>query len=139
MDKNTLIKEAMTARQMSYSPYSHFKVGAALLGIDGKIYRGCNIEGASFSPTTCAERTALLKAVSEGVKEFTAIAVIGGHESEINEVSTYAAPCGVCRQFLYEFNDGEMTVIIAKSENDYTEMKLKDLLPLAFTPKDLEV
>lgn len=138
MDYTFLIFHALKARQKSYSPYSGYKVGAALLGVNDEIFMGCNIECASFSPTTCAERTAILKAVSEGVQAFKAIAIVGGVAAEEYEVSTYAAPCGVCRQMLYEFDDGEMTVIVAKSETDYQTYQLKDLLPLAFTPKDLQ-
>ena len=96
-----LIAQALTARTFSYSPYSHFQVGAALLTKDGKIYSGCNIENAAYGPSNCAERTAIFKAVSEGQLEFAAIAITGGKEGEHD----YAAPCGVCRQVMMEFCD----------------------------------
>lgn len=90
-----LINEAFAARRMAYTPYSHFQVGAALLTADGKIYRGCNIENAAYTPTNCAERTAFFKAVSEGEREFTAIAIVGGAEDATE--FDWCAPCGVCR------------------------------------------
>ena len=134
MDKKILIKQAIDAREMSYSPYSKFKVGAALLSDDGNVFTGCNIENASYTPTNCAERTAVFKAVSQGVKKFKAIAVVGGFES----ISEYCFPCGVCRQVLQEFcNPETFTIIVAKAENDYKEYKLKDLLPHGFGPEDL--
>lgn len=134
MDYHLLIKEAFSAREMSYSPYSKFKVGAALLSVDGEIFSGCNIENAAFTPTNCAERTALFKAVSQGVKNFSAIAVVGGFENS----SEYCYPCGVCRQVLQEFcSSKDFTIIIAKNENEYKEYKLKDLLPHGFGPDDL--
>ncbi len=134
--KNELITKALEARKNSYSPYSGFGVGAALLGKSGKIYQGCNIESASYSPTNCAERTALFAAVAQGEREFTAVAVVGGKGYD-NVPEDFAAPCGVCRQALYEFNNGDMVVIIAKSTEDYKELTLKELLPLAFTPASL--
>ena len=93
-----LVKTALSMRKMSYTPYSHFNVGAALLGADGKIYTGCNIENASYTPTNCAERTAFFKAISEGVRDFTAIAIAGGKE-DATELD-YCPPCGVCRQVM---------------------------------------
>ena len=95
-----LIRYALSMRKMSYTPYSHFNVGAALLAKNGKIYTGCNIENASFTPTNCAERTAFFKAVSEGVKEFDAIAIVGGPDGA--EELQYCSPCGVCRQVMSE-------------------------------------
>ncbi len=134
MDIKILIKQAIDAREMSYSPYSKFKVGAALLSDDGNVFTGCNIENASYTPTNCAERTAVFKAVSQGVKKFKAIAVVGGFES----ISEYCFPCGVCRQVLQEFcNPETFTIIVAKTENDYKEYKLKELLPHGFGPEDL--
>ena len=96
MDKKALIEQAIAARENAYTPYSHFKVGAALLGRSGRVYTGCNVENAGYTPTNCAERTALFKAVSEGEREFEAIAIVGSMEGEKNELVT--GPCGVCRQ-----------------------------------------
>ena len=104
-----LVEQALEARNRSYAPYSHFMVGAALLTNDGKVYQGCNIENASFSPTVCAERTAFFKAISEGDREFVKIAVVGSPEGEVDR---YAAPCGVCRQVMTEFCDPETFEII---------------------------
>lgn len=135
MDSTVLIKEALLARDMSYSPYSGFSVGAALLAKNGKIYRGCNIENSSYTPTNCAERTAFFKAVSEGVKEFEGIAIVGGKQGEITD---YCAPCGVCRQVMMEFcNPKEFKIILAKNEADYKELTLKQMLPFGFGPNEL--
>ena len=131
-----LIKKAIEARKFAYAPYSGFCVGAALLTADGEIFTGCNVENAAYSPTNCAERTAVFKAVSEGKKDFIAIAIIGGLGHE-GKTENYTAPCGVCRQVLAEFNDGSMKVILAKDENDFKEYTLAELLPLSFTPKSL--
>ena len=131
MDNQQLIALAMKAREKAYAPYSHFAVGAALLTKEGQVYTGCNIENASYGATNCAERTAIFKAVSEGAKEFIKIAIVGGKVGE--ELTEYAYPCGVCRQVMAEFCDvKEMTVLIAKSENEYVEKKLDELLPLSF-------
>ena len=131
MDNQQLIALAMKAREKAYAPYSHFAVGAALLTKEGQVYTGCNIENASYGATNCAERTAIFKAVSEGAKEFIKIAIVGGKAGE--EITEYAYPCGVCRQVMAEFCDvKEMTVLIAKSENEYVEKKLDELLPLSF-------
>jgi len=135
MDYKQLAKTAIQAKAMSYSPYSGFSVGAALLGSDGKVYTGCNIESAAFSPTCCAERTALVKAVSEGVYDFTAIAIAGGPTKTTQ--SEYCYPCGMCRQMLYEFGGDELQVIVAKSEDDYNVHTLAELLPHGFGRKDL--
>lgn len=125
-----LIEQAIAAREFSYSPYSHFKVGAALLTEDDKIYTGCNIESVSFSPTCCAERTAFFKAVSEGEKKFKAIAIVGAKEGENLD---YCAPCGVCRQVMAEFcEENDFVIILAKSLEDYKVYTLRELLPLAF-------
>lgn len=135
MDAKILIRNAIEAMQMSYSPYSNFKVGAALLAKNGQIYQGCNIESASYTPTNCAERTAFFKAVSEGVKEFEAIAVVGGLDGNITSL---ASPCGVCRQVMMEFcNPKTFQVLIAIDEENYVQHSLEEILPLGFGPKDL--
>ena len=133
-DKN-LIKQALEARGKSYSPYSHFRVGAAILTEDGKLYTGCNIENAAFSPTNCAERTAIFKAVSEGKQKFVKIAIVGGKEGETID---YCPPCGVCRQVLREFvNPQQFQVILAKSETEYKVYTLSQLLPEDFGPNNI--
>ena len=135
MDNKTLVKEALAAREMAYIPYSHFAVGAALLTKEGKIYRGCNIENAAFGPTNCAERTAFFKAVSEGEKEFAAIAIVGGPKD--NPPADYCYPCGVCRQVMAEFCTDDFVVIIGKTEDDYRVHSLNDVLPFTFREPDL--
>lgn len=131
-----LIKAAIKAREHSYSPYSHFKVGAALLVKSGKLYTGCNVECAAYSPTNCAERTAFFKAVSEGEKEFDSIAVVGGYDDKPLEL---CPPCGVCRQVMAEFCHPEFfRIICAKSENDYAVYTLRELLPESFGPSNLK-
>ena len=131
-----LIKAAIEARRKSYSPYSHYQVGAALLTADGQIVTGCNIENAAYGPSNCAERTAFFKAVSEGIREFTAIAIVGSPEGE--ELTQYAYPCGVCRQVMREFCEPErFRIIVAKSEEDYRVMTLAALLPESFGPENL--
>ena len=130
-----LIRIAADARKSAYAPYSQFTVGAALLGADAKIYTGCNIENAAFTPGNCAERTAIFKAVSEGVKEFDAICIVGGMNKKLEE---YAAPCGVCRQVMMEFCDPEtFQIILAVSKDKYDIFALKELLPLGFGPANL--
>ncbi len=132
----TLIEEALKAREYSYSPYSNYMVGAAVLTAEGEIYTGCNIENAAYGPTNCAERTAVFKAVSEGKREFTAIAVVGGKRGSSGD---YAAPCGVCRQVLMEFcNPEQMQVIVAKSTEEYKVFTLAQLLPEGFGAANLE-
>ena len=126
--KKELINKAYEAMQHSYSPYSGFKVGAALLTKNARIYTGCNIENSAFSPTCCAERTAFFKAVSEGEREFCAIAIIGGKNGEITD---YCYPCGVCRQVMAEFCDGDFEIITACPEG-IKSYKLENLLPEAF-------
>ena len=128
--KKELIRAALTARKMAYTPYSHYQVGAALLAENGEIISGCNIENASYGATCCAERTAVFKAVSEGKRRFHAIAIAGGLEGE--EPVDYAYPCGICRQVLNEFGGEELTVIVAKSVTDYREHTLGELLPHGF-------
>lgn len=137
MDDRKLVEIALEARKMSYAPYSHFKVGAALLAKNGTVYKGCNIENASYTPTNCAERTAFFKAVSEGVKDFDAIAIVGGSE-DTKELSI-CAPCGVCRQVMMEFCDPKTFRIILGSEvNDMRVYTLEELLPLGFGPDNLK-
>ena len=132
-----LVEKAMKAMEMSYSPYSGFKVGACLLTSDGEYYTGCNIENAAYTPTNCAERTAFFKAVSEGERSFTAIAIAGGAE-DAKELE-YCSPCGVCRQVMMEFCDPEtFQVVLVKSETEYQVFTLQEILPLGFGPKDLE-
>lgn len=130
MTREELIKKAFEVRENAYVPYSHFKVGAALLTTSGKVYTGCNVESASYGGTNCAERTALFKAVSEGEKDYKAIAVVG-------DPTTYTFPCGICRQVLVEFGT-DLEVIVARTENDYQVFTLEELLPHSFTPKDLD-
>ncbi len=130
-----LIKKALDMRNFSYTPYSHFKVGAAILAQNGNVYTGCNIENASFTPSNCAERTAFFKAVSEGVKEFSAIAIVGGPE-DATELE-YCPPCGVCRQVMSEFCRDDFTIIVAKSVDEYKTYTLSENLPDRFGPKDL--
>ncbi len=125
-----LILAALDARKTAYTPYSHYRVGAALLASDGEIICGGNIENASYGATNCAERTAVFKAVSEGKRSFKAIAVAGGLEGE--EPSDYAYPCGICRQVLSEFAEKDFKVIVAKSVSEYQEYTLKELLPYSF-------
>ena len=131
MDYKTLIKEAEKALEFSYSPYSNFSVGAALLCGDGSIYTGCNIENASYPAGNCAERTAVFKAVSSGKRDFKAIAVVGGREGKITD---YCPPCGICRQVLSEFcGDGFKIVLF----NGFKEkvLTLAEILPYGFTEK----
>lgn len=138
MDKKQiqeLIGTAVEQLAYSYVPYSHFHVGAALLAKNGTVYRGCNIENAAYTPSNCAERTAFFKAVSEGVKEFSAICVVGGKNGELTE---YAPPCGVCRQVMMEFCDPEeFEVILATDADHYQVFRLKELLPMGFGPGNL--
>lgn len=136
-DVKKLIREALAARKNSYSPYSNYGVGAALLSKSGKIYRGCNIESATYTPTNCAERTAVFSAVAEGVKDFVAIAVVGGRNDK--EIADFAFPCGVCRQVLREFcHPKDFKVIIAKSEDEYMIKTLEEILPYSFSTENLD-
>jgi len=135
IDFKELIKKAINARNYAYIPYSNFAVGAALLTESGKIYDGSNIENASFTPTNCAERTAVFKAVSEGERKFKAIAVVGGKANE--SISEYITPCGVCRQVLAEFCDENFIIISAKNEDDYKIYTLKDLFPGSFSKESV--
>ena len=134
MTPNELIKKAYEAQKFSYSPYSGFQVGAALLTKSGKVYTGCNIENAAFSPTNCAERTAVFKAVSEGETSFEAIAVVGNKKDAPKEEWEFCTPCGVCRQVLLEFVDPqEFEVIVGKGEEIH-KFTLSQLLPESFSP-----
>lgn len=128
MDDKKLIQEALKSKEDAYVPYSKFHVGAALLTRGGEVFTGCNIEIASYSPTICAERTAIFKAVSEGAKDIDTIAIVGD--------AGFTYPCGVCRQVIREFGK-DARIIIAKSEEDYKVYKLEDLLPHSFGPEDL--
>ena len=131
-----LIVSAIAARKKSYSPYSHYQVGAALLAENGQVITGCNIENAAYTPTNCAERTAFFKAVSEGVTDFKAIAIVGSPEGDV--LTQYAYPCGVCRQVMMEFcSPSDFQIIVAKSEDDYRIMMLQELLPEGFGPDNL--
>lgn len=126
----TLIKLAMEAREKSYCPYSGFAVGAALQTKEGKIYQGCNIENAAFTPTNCAERTAFFKAVSEGEQEFCRIAIVGGKRDGALKPTF---PCGVCLQVMQEFCDPDaFEVILATAEEKYEILKLRQLLPYGY-------
>lgn len=137
MDNRELIALAMEARKKSYSPYSNWQVGAALLTKDGKVYQGCNIESASYTPTNCAERTAFFKAISEGVYGFSKIAIVGGFKD--SDELQICAPCGVCRQVMMEFCDPKTFEIIlgATKEEDTVVMTLEEMLPYGFGPSKL--
>lgn len=132
MDKeiqNKLITAATKMLDFSYAPYSHFHVGAALLTNDGKIYTGCNIENAAYGPSNCAERTAVFKAVSEGERNFSAIAIVGGPDGKIKD---FCPPCGVCRQVLSEFCKKDFKIILANDKSEVKEFTLAELLPESF-------
>lgn len=134
--ENDLVMRALEARKRAYVPYSHWAVGAALLTKDGKVYEGCNIENAAYTPTNCAERTAFFKAVSEGEREFAAIAVVGGHEA--GEAEKICAPCGVCRQIMMEFCDPDtFRVILGTKDGAQISQTLKEMLPYGFGPDTL--
>ncbi len=134
MENRELVKAAFEAMKYAYSPYSGFKVGAALLTKSGRVYGGCNIENAAFGPTNCAERTAIFKAISEGEKEFVKIAVVGGKDGKPTD---YFYPCGVCRQVMAEFCGGDFEIITAISEDDYVSETLAGMLPRSFSPEKL--
>ncbi len=130
-----LIRSAMEARKKAYAPYSGYMVGAAVLTNELRIYTGCNIENAAYTPTVCAERTAIFKAVSEGWRRFKAIAVVGSPKGDVTQ---YAFPCGVCRQVMREFADAD-NFVVAKSEQDYQAFTLSELLPEGFGPENLNL
>lgn len=130
-----LIEAASAQLKYSYAPYSDFRVGAALLARDGRVYTGCNIENAAYGPSNCAERTAFFKAVSEGARDFEAICVVGG---KAGRLTSYTPPCGVCRQVMMEFcTPEEFEIILAKDTEDYKVYTLKELLPQGFGPENL--
>ena len=130
-----LIEKAISMMDHSYSPYSHFHVGAALLAKNGNVYGGCNIENAGYTPSNCAERTAFFKAVSEGVRDFQAICIVGGKNGKLTE---YTAPCGVCRQVMMEFcNPKTFQIILAVDKERYEIYTLEELMPLGFGPLNL--
>ncbi|MED4062704.1 cytidine deaminase [Priestia megaterium] len=131
MEPKQLIDEAIAASKQAHVPYSQFHVGAALLTTDGKIYRGCNIENASYGLTNCAERTAIFKAVSEGDKQFSAIAVVGDTDGPIS-------PCGACRQVLAEFCNDHTQIILANLKGDFVITNINEILPGYFSSKDLQ-
>lgn len=134
MTDKELIDLAKEAAKNAYVPYSGYTVGAALLTKDGKIYTGCNIENAAYGPTNCAERTAFFKAVSEGEREFSAIAVVGGKECDFKD---YFTPCGVCRQVMMEFCEKDFRILIGKNGEEYLDLTLDEILPYGFSPKHL--
>lgn len=133
MTDKELIELAIKAREFAYAPYSNHKVGAALVGKSGKIYTGCNVENAAYSPTNCAERTAIFKAVSEGEREFTAIAIVGGIGDKL---SPLCAPCGVCRQVLSEFASGDLKIVMGTPDR-ITVSTLREILPYSFGKSNL--
>lgn len=130
-----MIAKAKWARDFAYTPYSNFKVGAALLTAEDEIITGCNIENAAYSPGNCAERTAVFKAISQGIKDFKGITIVAGKDGGELE---YTSPCGMCRQVLREFvSPEEFIVVMAKSESDYKIMTLEELFPMSFGPDNL--
>lgn len=130
MDNKQLVKIAKEIQKNSYSPYSKFSVGAALLCEDGEVFTGVNVENVSFGLTNCAERTAFFKAISEGKRNFTKIAITGG--------DTYLSPCGACRQVMAEFCKKDFEVIFAKSEDDFIVKTLDEILPFSFSEEDMK-
>ncbi|MQS76052.1 cytidine deaminase [Lactobacillus halodurans] len=131
MNEKQLFEIASKAMENAYTPYSNYKVGAAILCDDGKIYSGVNVENASFGLTNCAERTAIFKAVSEGAKKVLAIAIV-------NQTKVMSKPCGACRQVMSEFMGPEDVVFLANSQNEYKEFTFKEILPLAFSDEDMD-
>lgn len=134
MTDKELVLKAIESMKNSYSPYSNFKVGAALLSESGKVYTGCNIENVAFGPSICAERVAFFKAISEGEKNFSKIAVVGGKDGIISSATT---PCGVCRQVMREFCNDDFEILIVRENENYDKVLLKDLLPNSFKPEIL--
>ena len=129
-----MINLAIEQIKYSYAPYSDFKVGAVLMSKTGKLYTGCNIENAAYTPTNCAERTAFFKAISQGEREFMGICIVGGKGGKIEEMT---APCGVCRQVMEFCNPESFEIILAVNENNYKIFKLKEILPLGFGPENI--
>ena len=134
MTNKELIQTAFSAMEFAYAPYSGYKVGAALLAKSGNVYTGCNVENAAFGPTNCAERTAVFKAVSEGDREFSRIAVVGGKDGNVLD---YFVPCGVCRQVMAEFCDDSFEIIVAKADDDYKLFTLPEILPERFSKNNV--
>lgn len=132
MTPETLIEQAKEAMTRAYAPYSGYHVGAALLCADGTVYTGCNVENASYGATNCAERTAIFKAVSEGHRDFTALAVCGGKDGIITGAFP---PCGICRQVMAEFCDGDFPVYLV-NESGYDTLTLAQLLPRGFSAQE---
>jgi cytidine deaminase len=130
MEEKVLIQEANKAREFAYVPYSKFKVGAALVSKEGQVFHGCNIENASYGMTNCAERTALFKAYSDGVTQFDSLVVVADTDGPVS-------PCGACRQVISELCDAEMEVVLTNLKGDIQRIQVKDLLPGAFSSKDL--
>ncbi len=133
-----LIESALAVRQNAYTPYSNYKVGAALLAASGQIYVGCNVENASYGATICAERAAVVQAISAGEHEFTALAIVGYAEDQRDANDTFAYPCGICRQVLSEFCHPDMPIVIARSTSDYRLSSMSALLPESFGPQHLK-
>lgn len=134
MSNKELVKLAFDAVQNAYAPYSGYTVGAALLSKSGVVYLGCNVESASYSPTNCAERTAFFKAISEGEREFSKIAIVGGKDGVVTDLFM---PCGVCRQVMAEFCDADFKVIVARSKEEFSEFSLSELLPFGFSKNNV--
>ncbi|MDO4478490.1 MAG: cytidine deaminase [Lachnospiraceae bacterium] len=135
VSEETLMESAKAMLAMSYAPYSHFHVGAALLAKDGRVFTGCNVENAAYGPSNCAERTAFFKAVSEGAREFTKIVIVGGKDGVMGEM---CPPCGVCRQVMREFCDPEtFEILCPAADGSVTRFRLKDLLPESFGPANI--
>ena len=137
MTDRELIRMAIAARKNAYVPYSHYAVGAALIAGSGKVYTGCNIENAAYTPSNCAERTAIFKAVSEGERSVCKIAIVAAPEQLDAPLPAYAAPCGVCRQVMTEFAEPSLPILLARSEEEWVETTLAELLPMSFSKKDL--
>lgn len=135
MNQKALVEAAFAMLPKAYAPYSHFHVGAALLTKDGEVFTGCNVENASYGAAICAERTAFVKAVSEGKREFQAIAVVGGREGAVTD---FTPPCGICRQVMAEFGGPDFQILLAKSPEEIRCLTLAELLPEAFGGAQLE-
>ena len=135
MNNKELVKAAFSAMERAYAPYSGYTVGAALLGKSGTLYTGCNVESASYSPTNCAERTAFFKAISEGEREFSKIAIVGGKQGNVTDMFM---PCGVCRQVMAEFCDDDFEIIVAFTPDDFKSFTLKELLPFGFSKNNIK-
>lgn len=137
MEDARLVELAFEARERAYTPYSHWAVGAALLTADGTVYQGCNIENAAYTPCICAERTAFCRAIYDGVRDFEAIAVVGGPEGK--EAPEFCAPCGVCRQVMQEFcNPKTFRIVLGRSDGEMRSYLLRELLPEGFGPDSLK-